>query len=78
MYTLSPRPEDLYVLWDEYTKGIGGRVPERNFTTNQKGKFRFVYSRLKVFWDCISNLVGANHSHITAIDMVYTKYGHNA
>ena len=31
--SLSRNPKSLYVLWDEWERGIGGRKPEKEFTS---------------------------------------------
>jgi hypothetical protein len=38
--TLSPTPRSLYILWQEYEVGIGGRKPARLFTPVERGKVK--------------------------------------
>ena len=40
---LSAHPRTLYELWDEYTNGIGGRKPAREFTSQERGKVKYKY-----------------------------------
>ena len=42
---LSKSPQDLFVLWDEYQFGLGGRKPARLFTIAEKGKVSSIYSK---------------------------------
>ena len=55
--TLSPRPKLLAQLWDEWINGIGGRLPAKEFTAEQRGKCRAVFSQRKVFWDCMERQI---------------------
>ncbi len=48
---LSPTPRDLYVLWDKYQFGIGGRKPARLFTRTEKGAVKHKYHRRRVIGD---------------------------
>jgi hypothetical protein len=73
--TLYPHPRNLYDLWSEYYFGIGGRIPAKDFTPQQRCAVKTSYSQRKVFWDCISHHVAAGiHANI-AIDNVYECYG---
>jgi hypothetical protein len=76
--TLSPTPRTLYVLWEEYQHGVGGRKAARFFTPQERGQVKFKYSRRKVFWDVVSHLIRSGlHSNV-AIDRIYEVYGQNA
>lgn len=74
---LSKRPKDLYELWHEYQLGSGGLKPAKEFTSIERGANKFAYSRRKVFWDVISQLVRSGHTSDSAIDRVYQTYGRN-
>ena len=73
--TLSQNPRTLYDLWDEYTLGLGGRKPAKDYTPNERGKVKYKYTRRKIVWDTISTLTNSGlHSHV-AIDRIYDYYG---
>ena len=36
--TLCKNPRSLFILWDEYNKGIAGRKPARTFTSSERGQ----------------------------------------
>jgi hypothetical protein len=73
--TLSPTPRTLYILWQEYEFGIGGRKPARLFTPAERGKVKYSYHRRKVVWDVIASLVRAGDTAQVAIDRIYEVYG---
>ena len=56
--TLSPTPRTLYLLWDEYEHGIGGRKAARRFSREERGSVKHkLYHRRKVIWDGLAELV---------------------
>ena len=73
--SLSSTPRTLYVLWDEYTKGLGGSKAAKDFTAKERGAVKYKFSRRKVFWDCVTRLVNSGLSADVAIDQIYTSYG---
>jgi hypothetical protein len=73
--TLSPTPRSLYMLWQEYTTGIGGRKPARQFTSAERGLVKHKYSHRKYFWDVIDKLILRGFTAQVAIDGVYNRYG---
>ena len=73
--TLSPTPRTLFILWQEYEFGIGGRKPARLFTPAERGKVKYSYHRRKVVWDVIASLVRAGDTAQVAIDRIYEVYG---
>ena len=73
--TLSKQPKCLYSLWDEYVFGIGGRKPAKDFTPSERGSCKFKYSRRKVVWGLILQLVDSGLSAQVAIDRIYAAYG---
>ena len=76
---LSPNPKSLFVLWDEYMVGIGGRLPAKDFNTKQRGgQTKHRYHRRKIVWDQILKMVNLGYSSATAIDAIYVKYGGRA
>lgn len=72
---LSKGPKDLFELWHEYQFGSGGRKPARDFTPSERGANKFAYSRRKVFWDVVSELVRSGYTSDAAIDKVYAVFG---
>ena len=74
---LSPTPRTLYVLWQEYQVGIGGRKAARLFTREERGKVKHKYHRRKVVWDLISRLIRAGLTAQVACDRIYNVYGDN-
>ena len=76
--SLLPNPRDLFVLWQEYEVGVGGRKAAKLFTRVEKGKVMFKYCRRKIVWECIHRLVRSGHSSDSAIDMIYDVYGRSS
>jgi hypothetical protein len=68
--TLSPTLRTLYILWQEYEFGIGGRKPARVFTPAERGKVKYSYHRRKVVWDVIASLVRAGDTVQVVIDRI--------
>jgi hypothetical protein len=69
--TLSRTPRTLYLLWNEYEQGVGGRKAARLFPREERGRAKHKYHRRKVVWDYIAALVRADFSSQVAIDRVY-------
>ena len=70
-------PKTLFDLWQEFQFGINGEKAARDFNYHERGKCKSLYSRRKVFWDCVATLVRAGHTSDTAIDKIYAAYGRN-
>jgi len=68
-------PKNLYDLWKEYEFGLDGRKPAKNLTSTERGKCKSSYSRRKIFWDLVENMVRKGHTSLVAIDRVYRVYG---
>ena len=75
--TLFPGPKNLYVLWDEWMYGLDGIKPARLFTAVERGRSKRKFSRRRVVWDKISEMVLSGMTAHTAIDAIYHHYGHN-
>ena len=73
--TLSRCPRNLYVLWQEYEFGLGGRKPARQFTSAERGRVKFKYSRRKIIWGAIDRMVRGGATAQVAIDRIYEVYG---
>ena len=72
---LSKSPKHLAELWYEFTVGLGGRKPARDFTYQERGASKSRYSRRKLVWDLIQGLILQGHSHTAAINKIYNTYG---
>jgi len=72
---LSSLPRTLYDLWDEYTVGLEGRKPAKLYTSQERGRCKHKYSRRKVVWDKIRELIQMGYTSHVAIDMILDHYG---
>jgi hypothetical protein len=77
MAKLSKAPESLEVLWKEFTDGINGNKPARDFTPAERGANKSLYCRRKVFWDCIDIHCKMGFDWRVAVNKVYEAYGNN-
>ena len=65
----------LHILWQEYTVGIGGRNPARQFMSTERGSVKHKYSHRNYFWDVVDKLILCGFTAQVAIDGIYTRYG---
>ena len=72
--TLCKRSKSLYVLWQEYEFGIGGRKAAKIFSAEERGKVKFNYSLRKHYWELMVRLIRSGHIFNTAIDKIYSVY----
>ena len=72
---LTACPRTLYDLWDEYTVGIGGSKPAKDFTAQERGRCKYKYYCRKILWDLISRLIGSGLESHVIIDRIYQHYG---
>ena len=72
--TLSKNPKTLYVLWQEYQFGVGGRKAAKLFTAEERGKVKYNYSLRKPFWDLMDLMIREGYTFNTAIDKIYSVY----
>jgi hypothetical protein len=73
---LSKAPNSLYLLWDEYEKGLGDNKAAKDFTERERGgAVKYNYYRRNVFWETIERLMRRGHTSRVAIDMVRVAYG---
>ena len=72
---LSKGPGTLNELWVEWTHGIGGLKPAKDFTLKERGNNKFAYSRRRVFWDPVAEHVKAGVSAELTIAKIYAAYG---
>ena len=76
--TLSPTPRNLFILWEEYVTGIGGRKPAYLFTPQERGANKHKYTRRKVVWDVVKRLTRQGFHARVAIDRIYEAYGRDS
>ena len=72
---LTSCPRTLHDLWDEYIVGIGGAKPAKDYTAQERGKFKYKYYRRKIVWDLLSRLAATGLSSHVIIDRIYQHYG---
>ena len=77
--TLVKCPKTLFVLWNEWEFGVGGRKAAKMFSSRERGhkQVKFSYCLRKHFWDLVSKMILRGHSHTAAIDKIYEVYGSN-
>ena len=73
--SLSRLPKTLYDLWDEYTVGLEGRKPAKLYSSTERGRCKYKYTRRRVVWQKIEELVLAGFTSHAAIDMILDHYG---
>ena len=73
---LMPRIPTIGMLWQEFQSGIGSNKPAKLFTSYDRGKNRFVYSRRKVFWDLMVKLIEEGYSSTSALTNIDVVYGY--
>ena len=73
--TLSPAPPNLYVLWDEWIVGIGGRKPAVEFTPAERGRCKSTFSKRKVFWERVALMCNGSYTAQKAIDKIRQVLG---
>ena len=76
--TLSSCPRSLYSLWEEFEVGIGGRLPARLFSSQQRGRCKFTYSRRKHVWDAIEGMIRSGYTAHAACDRINDYYGNKS
>ena len=65
----------MYVLWQEYEFGVGGKKAAKLFNARERGKNKFAFSLRKPFWDLVVCMIFHGYNHNTAIDKIYEAYG---
>lgn len=71
------RVKTLHQLWDEYTKGINGCIPAKDFFPHEVRAQKSSFSRRKTFWKMVQNMLRKGYSSDTAIDRIYQIYGNS-
>ena len=72
--TLCDRPKLLATLWEEWIKGVGGRLPAKDFAPHQRGKVEALFHLRKPFWLCIERLIHNGYDAASAIDLIEEHY----
>ena len=63
-------------MWYKYKFGQSDRTqPAKSLTPAERGKSKLAYSRRKVIWDLVVNMIAREYLSDSAIDMIYTTYG---
>jgi hypothetical protein len=73
--SLAKSPRDLWVLWKEWEEGLGGCKPAKHYTHVERGANKFTFSRRRVFWDAVEEMVKRGQTSDVAIDKIYLVYG---
>ena len=72
--TLSKCPKSLFVLWQEFEFGIGGRKPAKLFNSVERGRVKYSYSLRKHFWTLMQKMICNGYTFNSAIDKIYNVY----
>lgn len=74
--TLSDRPKLLSQLWNEWIKGIDGRLPAKEFTAQQRGeqKIKHLFCHRKPFWLCVERLIDNGFTSAEAVSKIDDLY----
>ena len=72
---LSRSPKSLYLLWDEYERGLENNKAAKNFTQHERGAVKHTYCRRNAFWEVVERLTRRGHTSRVAIDMIRAAYG---
>ena len=75
--TLSTTPRTLHALWNEYEFGLGGRKAAKDFTAQERGRVKYKYSRRKVVWNMVEEMVRGGYDSNEACNRIYQVYGPN-
>ena len=71
-------PKSLYILWNEYEFGIGGRRPAKSFSKEERGMDRYNYYKRNIFWSLVVEMVQRGRSANESIDKIYQVYGYKS
>ncbi len=72
---LSKCPQDLFILWREWERGIAGGKPARQYSHRERGAKKSTFSRWHIFWDQVEDMIQWEHSSDMGIDKIYQVYG---
>ena len=74
---LTNQSRNLSELWDEWLVGVGGNLPAKDFTSQERGKVKHKFLKRMHVWRCISRHVNASFQAETAIKLIYGVFGNN-
>ena len=72
--TVSRNPKCLHLLWQEYELGLNGKKAAKLFTAKERGKEASLYSKRKVFWQKVSEMIRAGWTSTDAINAIQNHY----
>ena len=74
--TLCQRPKFLHVLWDEWLKGVDGRLPAKEFVPSQRGEksVKYLFCLRKPFWKCMERLIDNGYTAPEALELINDLY----
>ena len=75
---LSKCPRNLHDLWREYEFGFAGYKAAKDFTSRERGAYKYKYYRRNVFWSKVNEHVLTSHSADEACDLIYRAYGQSS
>ena len=64
-------PKSLYILWNEYEFGIGGRQHAKTISKEERGEDRYKFYKRNIFWSLVVEMVKRGRSANEAIDAIY-------
>jgi len=73
--TLASGLKTLQDLWMEYEFGIGNRKAAKDSTPQERGRVKHMYSRRKLVWDKVSEMVRSGWDAAEACNKIYEVYG---
>ena len=73
---LMRNPKSLYILWNEYEFGIGGRRPAKTLSKEERWEDRYKFYKRNIFWSLVVEMVKRGRSTNEAIDAIYQAYGY--
>jgi len=73
--SLSKRPKTLQELWKEYTVGLNGNKPAKDFDEKERGANKHLYSYRLKFWSKCSEMIRCGMTAEVAIDTIHQAYG---
>ena len=74
--TLCDRPQYLSVLWDEWIKGVDGRLAAKHFSSKQRRdeKVKHLFCHRKPFWKCMERLIDNGYTAPEALSLIEELY----
>ena len=76
--TLTRNPNSIHELWDEYEFEIGDRKAAKEFTSKERGNYKYTYHRKNIVWDKVADMVRSGWNAATSCNIIYIVYGHQS